>query len=163
MKKLLVLALISGTAYGAWNVLGSSGEERAASSDLKPTDRLWLDRLPRTERDTINVFVTITDERLGVFQAGSRWRAAYELFHFEAQGDQLEIVYPQTSERERVTAKVTACDENGMDYCMDVVGATRGVKRYYSMKGWEIDGGLDAVQPKLDAVAQPRQATPASS
>lgn len=147
MKKLLVLALISGTAYGAWNVLGGSD----ATHDVTATDRLWLDRLPRGELDTINVFVSITDESIGVFQAGSRWRGAYELFQFEAHDNQLQIVYPQTGERERVTAKVTACGERGMDYCLDLDGATRGVKRYYSMKGWEIDG-VDGVDAKLKSL-----------
>lgn len=148
MKKLLVLAVISGTVYGAWNVLGGDGDDDPVTA----VDRLWIERLPRSERDTINVFVSISDDSIGVFQAGSRWRGAYELFQFEANGDQLQIVYPQTGERERVTAKVSACGERGMmDYCLDLEGSSRGVKRYYSMKGWEIDG-VEAIDAKLKSL-----------
>lgn len=148
MKKLLALALISGTAYGAWNVFGGDGDDDPVTA----VDRLWIERLPRSERDTINVFVSISDDSIGVFQAGSRWRGAYELFQFEAHGDQLQIVYPQTGERERVTAKVSECKERGMmDYCLDLEGSSHGVKRYYSMKGWEIDG-VEAIDAKLKSL-----------
>ena len=27
-----------------------------------------------------------------------------------------------------------------MDYCLELTGTNRGVKKYYSRKGWEIDG-----------------------
>ena len=30
------------------------------------------------------------------------------------------------------------CRERGMDYCLELTGASRGVKRYRSKEGWEI-------------------------
>jgi hypothetical protein len=41
-----------------------------------------------------------------------------------------------------------------MDFCLDLEGASRGVKHYYSREGWEIGGGrdLDAIERQVDAV-----------
>lgn len=158
MKKLLVLATVSATVYGAWQLFDRD-DARPATDGALVTDRVWLDRLPRGERDTINVFLTITDESLGVFQAGSRWRGAYELFTFEAHGGELRVLYPQTGERESLHAKVTTCNEGAMDYCLELKGGSRGVQRYYSMKGWEIDGSADVEAARAKAAAilsQPR-------
>jgi hypothetical protein len=50
----------------------------------------------------------------------------------------MRIVFPQSGDRETLTVKPHRCNEQGMDYCLDVSGSTRGVSRYYSRKGWEI-------------------------
>ena len=41
-----------------------------------------------------------------------------------------------------------------MDFCLELDGASRGVKRYYSREGWYIDRGrdLDAIERQVDAV-----------
>ena len=49
--------------------------------------------------------------------------------------------------------KARRCSENGMDFCLELDGASRGAKRYYSREGWEIKGGnLDAIEREVDAV-----------
>ena len=48
-------------------------------------------------------------------------------------------MFPHTGTKLQLTAKARRCDEGDMDYCLDVEGADRGPKRYYSRKGWEID------------------------
>jgi len=103
-------------------------------------DRIWIDHLPRNERDTVEVFVALTQEPYGIFQAVAQWKGAYEVFRFEAHGNKLRLVYPHTGEREKVKAHARKCDERGMDYCLDLEGASRGVKKYYSLEGWVIDG-----------------------
>ena len=86
------------------------------------------------------MFVAITDEPIGIFQTTSMWKGHFEMFRYAARGNELRILYPQDNERERVTVKATRCGEGGFDYCLELAGATRGVPRYYSRKGWEIDG-----------------------
>ena len=118
------------------------------------TDRIWLDHIPRSERDTIQVFAAVSDHAVGVFQAMSQWRGEYEAFRYEASGGEMRLVFPQTGNRETVRVKARRCDEGGMDFCLELDGASRGAKRYYSRKGWEIDSprNLDAIAHRLDAV-----------
>jgi hypothetical protein len=138
-KALLAVAVVSTMGYGAYRMHSSSGPAPADSEQLV-LDRLWIDHIPKTETDTVQVFVAITEEPFGAFQAASQWRGAYELFTYERGKDELRITYPQTRERETVKAVGRRCDEGSMDYCLELKGASRGVKKYYSRKGWELDG-----------------------
>jgi hypothetical protein len=104
--------------------------------------------MPRNERDTIQVFLTIEEDSVGVFQQASGWKGAYELFQYEGHGGELRVVYPHTGERETIKAKATKCSDAGFDYCLELAGGSRGVKRYYSMHDWEI-GSLRDVDAKI--------------
>jgi hypothetical protein len=153
-KALLALVAIAGAGYGVarWR---SDAPVRKHDKGLV-TDRLWIDHMPRGERDVIQVFVAQAndpgrDGPVGAFAANSRWKLDAELFRFEQHGNELRIVFPQTGTRERVRATATECNRNGMDYCLELEGASHGVKRYYSREGWEIGSvrDIDAVTRKL--------------
>ena len=141
MKKLLALAVISTVAYGGWRWHQHAPAEPTDKPRLA-FDRIWIDHLPKNERDTIQVFAALHDDAMGVFQSTSRWKGAFEMFQFEANDGEMRIVYPQNGDRDRVRLKATECDQNGMDFCLEISGASRGVKKYYSREGWEI-GNLD--------------------
>lgn len=157
-KALLVTALLGTAGYTTYRLTHKAAvtvdETRLA------LDRVWVDHLPKSETDTIQVFVAITEQPFGVFQAASAWRGAHELFQYEKKGGKIRIEYPQTGEREDVKLTATECDERGMDFCLEVKGASRGVKRYYSQEGWEIDGtqAVGQIQSqiamKVDALLQ---------
>lgn len=137
-KALVVMALVSG-AYATYR--WTRGAAPAQPTDASLTrDRLWIDHVPRNDRDMVQVFIAISDEAIGVFHSGSQWKQVSELFRYEGHGDELRVLYPQTGERERVEATARACRERDMDYCLELSGNSRGVKRYYSRKGWEIGG-----------------------
>jgi hypothetical protein len=137
MKKIIIIVAAFGVAFAIWRARhdGDGADARLLA------DRVWLDHPPRSDTDTINVFVALTRQPVGLFQASSAWRGAFELFRYEAHGDEVRMVFPQTGERVRARARARRCDERGMDYCLELDGAGRGVKRYYSRKGWEIRGG----------------------
>jgi hypothetical protein len=142
MKKLLLVIVVAVAVGAVW-----SARRGAAPADAPKrlfADRIWIDHVPRGERDTIQVFAAVSEHAVGVFQAASQWRGRYEVFRYEAHGGELRVVYPQTGERDTVQTKAQRCQENGMDFCLDLVGASRGVKRYYSREGWEIGGAADA-------------------
>jgi hypothetical protein len=145
-----VLAVVVATVV-AWRVRGhvpARDDARVADGgdlDSLLVDRLWIDHLPRGERDVFNVFFVISEQPIGVFQAASVWQGRYELFQYEAQGKRkLTIEYPHTGDRDSVRATATRCDEGGMDYCLELAGASRGVKRYYSQEDWGANTVLDA-------------------
>lgn len=145
MKKIILVVAVAAIGVGAWKVRSSSGGKH--DPELVE-NRLWIDHMPRNDRDQIAVFAAISDEGFGVFSKQSAWKLEAEMFQYEGHGDELRLVFPQDGSRDKVRAKATECTANGFDYCLEVSGASRGVKRYYSMEGWEIDS-LDV--KKLDA------------
>jgi hypothetical protein len=144
-KALLAMVVIAGAGYGVYRWRSEPAPTPKHQEDLV-TDRLWVDHIPRNERDTIQVFAALTEEPVGVFQAASVWKGEYELFRYETHGEEYRMVFPQTGSRDKVKAKATECNRGGMDYCLELEGASRGVKKYYSREGWEIGSMNDAEQ-----------------
>jgi len=159
-KPLLILALMGTVSYGAYRMIGSSSRssDQPAVQDGEQLvlDRIWIDHIPRNERDTIQVFAAITEEPFGVFQAASTWKGQYEVFRYEAKGNELRIVYPQSNDKETVKHNARRCSENQMDFCLELSGGSRGVKRYYSRKGWEIENvkSVGDLHDRADALLQ---------
>jgi len=133
----LIAALIAGAGYGAWR-WHDGGAARPADDAHLAFDRLWIDHMPRDDKDTINAFVALTDQPVGLFQATSVWRGSYEVFVYEGHDGELRVVFPQDNARAKIRVRARACHEHDMDYCLELRGTDRGVKRYYSRKGWEI-------------------------
>jgi hypothetical protein len=156
MKKLLVVLLVVGTAVAAWR--WRSGSAEVATDDKLVFDRLWVDHMPRNDKDTIQIFAAITDEPIGIFQATSAWKGAFEIFRYESHGDEIRMLFPQTNDREKVKSKARTCnDKRDMDYCLELSGGSRGVKKYYSRKGWEIDG--NHMQERVETLLRSLPAT----
>jgi hypothetical protein len=150
MKKLLLLVVVATVGVVAWR--WQSNAKETPSDARLVTDRLWIDHLPRNDRDVFQAFAALSEEPMGVFQETSVWKGSYEVFRYEGHGDELRIVFPQNGDRETVRAKARTCNEGGMDYCLELSGTKRGAKRYYSRKGWEI-GSLADEQAQADALA----------
>jgi hypothetical protein len=149
MKKLLLAVAIAATVYAVANRGGHSQH----SSGLA-FDRIWIDHMPRGERDMVGVFVAMDDYAIGQFISTSRWAGMFEAFQYEAHGDELRAVFPQTGKREKMTLKAAACDKSGFDYCLEITGSDHGAKRYYSQEDWVIDrsANLDA---RVHAIVAP--------
>ena len=164
MKKVLlvVVAVIAAGSWWSWRraaPIDTRDALEASDAGKGPvTDRIWIDHIPRGERDTIHVFAMVSEHSVGVFQATSQWRGSYEAFRYEAGGGELRLVFPQTGDRETVRAKARRCNEQRMDFCLELDGASRGVKHYYSREGWEIRGAHDldaigrAIERQVDAL-----------
>jgi hypothetical protein len=139
MKKLIWILLILIAGYLLWRWWNSGSPETADRGERLFYDRVWLDQLPRRDTDTVQAFVAVKEQPIGLFQASSQWKGTYELFTYEPQGDGKAVfLYPQTKDKERVGYRAVACTEKGFDFCLELQGASRGVRRYYSQKGWEI-------------------------
>ena len=145
-KALLVVALLSSAAYGTYSWIGSDDSPAKPADASLMQDRLWIDHMPRNDRDIIQLYAALTEEPVGIFFAGSQWKSQQELFFYEVSGDQMRIHYPQTQEKEKVKATARECHEREMDYCLELSGNSRGAKKYYSRKGWELDGALTKEQ-----------------
>jgi hypothetical protein len=141
-KALLATAALAGVGFGVYRWRDEPAPAPKQDDDLV-TDRLWIDHLPRGERDVIQIFAAITEEPIGIFQATSRWKGEFEMFRYESHGSEFRIFFPQTGHADKVRAKATECNRNGMDYCLELEGSSHGVKRYYSREGWEIGNAED--------------------
>ena len=153
MKKLALLVILgSAVTASIWSRNRTAEPVEPAKQLL--SDRVWIDHMPRSDKDTINVFAAISERAIGVFQATSQWRGSFEAFRYEASGGELRLLYPQTGDRETVRTKARRCTEQRMDFCLEIDGASRGVKKYYSREGWEIGQArdLDAVKLRIEAL-----------
>jgi hypothetical protein len=160
MKKSLALVVVASVAVVSVWSLKRAGEPAVAANRLL-ADRIWIDHIPRSDKDTINVFAVISEHAAGAFQATSQWRGNYEVFRYEAHGADLRLVYPQTGDREAVRAKARRCTDQGMNFCLEIEGASLGVKKYYSRDGWEIGRGasLDAVKQRVEVLRMQLEAS----
>jgi hypothetical protein len=138
MKKLLLLVAVVGIGVGAWQLRSRSTTTATPSDSKLLVGRVWIDHLPRNERDVIQIFGMIPDEGIGLFSKRSVWAGDFEGFRFELKGDEVRAVFPQNNAKEKFRAKARTCNERGMDFCLDIEGSDHGVKRYYSREGWEI-------------------------
>ena len=144
-KPLLVVGLVVAGTFALVRWMGGGDDDSAGFSEPALVfDRIWIDQLPTKPKDTFHTFIAATQEPVGLFHAGSQWKGGYEVFAHTAGGDGLRIVYLQTNETEKVKARAWRCKEQGMDYCLELAGSSRGVKRYYSREGWEIGSAEDA-------------------
>jgi len=141
----IVTVALAGASYGAYRWQATAP---AASTQQLVKDRLWIDHIPRSETDKMNVFVALSQRPrqppIGIFEQVSMWEGHFEAFRYEQTNEEWRIHLPQSGDKETLTIKASECHQSGMDYCLEVEGASRGPKRYYSRKGWEVRS-LDAV------------------
>jgi hypothetical protein len=135
---ILALVVVGVVVLVSWK-LGGDGA-------VSVFDRIWIDQLPSNPKQTGNAFVAVTKQTMGAFQSASQYNGSFEIFSYVASGDELQIVYSQTDEKEKVTVRAWKCKQRDMDYCLELAGSTRGVKRYRSRRGWEIDKSIQLEQ-----------------
>jgi len=156
MKKLLVVALLAGTAVVGWRWQHepASATDGARKGNLV-ANRFWLDHLPKGEKDTVRVFALWTPESFGVFADQNHWRVELERFRYETKGDTVHAVFPLSGAREDITLNASRCREADWDFCLEVRGSSHGTKRYFSRLGWERrDRSLEQFMADVTAAAR---------
>jgi hypothetical protein len=138
MNKLLVVAGVAALGVGAWRVKAHYDANDGGGGNKLLVDRIWIDHMPRHDRDLFNVFAIISEHKVGFFEQRSAWTGTFEAFKYSRGGGKLDAVFPQTGSKEQYTVKARSCDKDGMDYCLDIDGGKHGVKHYYSKKKWVI-------------------------
>lgn len=150
-KTLMVVVAVSLGSYGAYRWQASAPAPAQEHDTRLLKDRVWIDHMPKHDRDRLNVFVALTPRPrqgpqgpFGIFETVSMWEGHFEAFRHESIGEEMRAFFPQSGDRETLTLKASRCTEPGMDFCLEVEGSKRGVRRYYSRKGWEIRSTADA-------------------
>ncbi|HZS40417.1 MAG TPA: hypothetical protein VFF06_26475 [Polyangia bacterium] len=148
MKRAALIALVVIAGTLAWR----AGRRGAPDAKLL-FDRFWIDHAARDGREEFQALFVDGEHPFGNFATRTWWTGKWELFHYHLSAREdgtLDIIFPRTNERERVRYRARTCDEQGFDFCLEIEGASRGVRRYFSKKGWEVkNADLDAVADRL--------------
>jgi hypothetical protein len=157
MKKLIAAVAIGGIAVVGWQVRGKHEQKQAQGQEVDAqdgksliVDRFWLDHMPSSERDPINFMAMFSDHKIGIMRNMTAFKGSDEMFIW---GGGNGWRWPQNGDVDKPSIRVRTCHEDGMDYCMDVSGVSRGVKHYGSRKDWVVRSIADeqALAAKLDA------------
>jgi hypothetical protein len=143
----------------AWTLWPSGGADKTARGlDDELINRFWIDHLPTTMTDKIDVLAFVDDPQLGVFQNTSAYEGDFSLFTWSHDGDRkLRVTVLQTEKSYKLKYRVSDEGCGRFDLCVKIKGAPRGAKQYYSMEDWIIEsrGDLEsqAVRDRLRAAA----------
>jgi hypothetical protein len=134
MKKLIAVVVLVVAVYGVyrWQQAPTDGPKRNLVYN-----RMWIDHMPTSERDPFHLFGAFKPYSQGGFAVETRWHGEVERFRFEAEGDELRAVFPWKGDRETIRVRAYRCEENDMDFCLEMTGSKRGTQKYYSRTGWE--------------------------
>ena len=135
--KLLVAA---GLCIGAWMLWHRLFHDDEAAKRL--VNQLWIERMPRDERDLIHggVLVDHDGNRVGVVGRGSRWRIHQEIFVWRLDGDKLRTRFPQEGTHYDLQVKTWECEGKApkpFQLCLELRRGQR-VLRFFSHKDWVI-------------------------
>lgn len=157
-KTALALVLLAGAVLGVTRL---RDDAPTPTKDHLVTNRIWIDHIPRHDREMFHLFAMLTRQPIGIFDVRSSWAGTFEAFRYELHGNEVRAVFPQTGARETFSVVAKECNEGRMDFCLEISGASRGAKRYYSREGWEIPPNATAEQ--ISATAETLLADPTSA
>ncbi|MBI5496085.1 MAG: hypothetical protein HY904_13765 [Deltaproteobacteria bacterium] len=123
---------------GAWAVHRATGDDRELMKN-----RLWVERMPRHERDLVlhAVALDMDDTRFGAAVVASRWRSVLEGFEWESDDITLKLSFPQDRKKLAVGYRAWKCSGKApepFELCLELSKAGRKLV-LYSMHDWEID------------------------
>ena len=130
-------------ALGMMLLVGGGLAWRSMHSDAPDPklifDRFWVDHMPRSADEKFQPFFINSDFPFGRFVVRNQWLGQFEEFHYHViprEPGVLDLLFGSTREIQRVRYAARPCHENDFDFCLELSGTSRGVKRYYSKKDW---------------------------
>lgn len=163
-RTLVALATVGTLALGTYK-LGSALLTDDSLSAQRLANQVWIERLPRDDRDMINHLVLVEDgrERFGAFGKSSQWRHFVEIFRWSREDERLTLLLPQERKRLDLGVRVWDCEDEApapFQLCLELTNK-RKTMRYYSRHDWSLDGAspdalaaLVAQQPELARVIE---------
>lgn len=133
----------------------SGGDSKAVSTeDAKQLliDRNWIDRMPETDRDKLHVYRFVPTMGGGVYQDRTIFKGTFELFQFEATGDEIRFNLLET--KDKVTSAYKIEEVSGpkpFDLRLTIFDDPRGPKTYYGMRSETDPHGL-LLEQRLQAL-----------
>ncbi len=163
-NKLIALALVGAGSFGVWK-LGAALLGDEAQGTEHAVNQLWIDHMPRDDRDMITHFVLLDHPQgqFGEIGRSSQWRHLIDVFKWQLRGAKLGLFFPQDRARGEVTVETWECAGEApapFELCMKLSNEQGPSFMFYSREDWEIRPGeaseslVDIVdeQPTLAAV-----------
>lgn len=127
----------------------------AEQARLLLLDRNWIDEMPQTKHDKLHVFRFVPSMGGGVFQDRTIFKGVFELFRFEATGEEIRFDLLETDQD--VRARYTIEEVSGpapFDLRLTIPDSPRGPKVYYGIRAeTDRDGAL--LEQKLEQLRTP--------
>lgn len=141
-RKLAALITVGALAFGTYK-LGSAvlGDDSLSAQRL--ANQVWIERLPKDDRDMINHLVLVEDgrERFGAFGKSSQWRHFVEIFRWAREEHRLTLLLPQERKRLDLGVRVWDCEDEApapFQLCLELSNNKRKIL-YYSRHDWTLD------------------------
>ena len=98
-------------------------------------DRNWIERMPASERDRFHVYRFVPNMGGGVFQDRTIFKGTFELFRFEATGDEIQFDLLETHEKVTSRYRIESVDGPApFDLKLTIDADPRGPQVYYGMR-----------------------------
>lgn len=140
-NKLIAFALVGACSFGAWK-LGSAllFEDQGTKHAV---NRIWIDHMPRDDRDMITHFVLLDHPqgKFGAIGRSSQWRHMVDVFRWKLDGDKLGLFFPQDRVRGEVEIETWECAGEApapFELCMKMTNKQGRSWTFYSREDWEI-------------------------
>jgi hypothetical protein len=129
MKWLVIAAL----------VLGCSGKKARPAHEPpeRITEFVWIDRLPKHEKEFFHGLFLLRGVPIGFFQKASAYQIFAERFDVLRDGAKLDLRFPQSGKKAQVTYRIERCDapEPFTDLCLELSKQPwQGPRRYYALE-----------------------------
>jgi hypothetical protein len=136
----LGLALVIALGFGAWKAWQHFFDDQRGVRNL--TNQVWLERLPRNERDMVwaTVLLEQDDHQLGIIARGSSWRVNSDTFLWKLNKDSLRTRFPQDNKRYTVRVRTWECAGEApepFELCLEIKRGDQTL-RFYSLKDWVV-------------------------
>lgn len=132
LRKFAAVFAIAAVAFVTVRTCGSTTVQGDAKDPRQILGRLWFDQYPANRRDDIQFFIFLGGG-IGLYEKGSAYRWADDIFEFERQRDVVTMTFLHDKKTARVKFEITKCDDKPpFDLCLTFDDSPRGPKRYYT-------------------------------
>lgn len=141
-NKLIALALVGACSFGVYK-LGSALLSDEAQGTEHAVNQLWIDHMPRDDRDMVTHFVMIDHPqgKFGALGRSSQWRHMVDVFRWKLSGNKLGLFFPQERARGEVEIETWQCAGEApapFELCMKMTNKQGRSWTFYSREDWEI-------------------------
>ena len=154
LSKAVTLSLFCLAALGDAGCRGKPAATAVPTEEARRLllDRNWLDRLPATPRDRLQVFRFVPSMGGGVYQDRTLYAGHFELFNFEQDGETIHFHLHHTGEERAAhytIERLPAGDENPFDLHLQISGSPRGPQDYFSIRGMQSSAAEKTLEEEL--------------
>lgn len=135
-RRWLVLPLLALLAYLGFRVFGGEPEAARDEPPAMLFSRLWMEKMPESPTDYTHGTYVLDTPAVGLFQRASAFDYHLEVFRHDQSGNKLELLFPQTEKKAKITFAIKGCDElPPFDLCMTLSdNPWGGPKKYYGFR-----------------------------